>query len=170
MSLGIRCEQNASSESYNGAITDKLSWSQSISEVDISIDLPESITSSKDLKVLITSSHLKVEFKNQPAPYIDDDFSWKCKGSDCFWCVSKDKLLIHLQKKEERWWQKLLQSDADLDMSKMQRSLSINELPEDAQSLVQEMFWNEKQKILEKSTMEKIKKEELMKFTDDTSL
>lgn len=154
---------NTSSESYNGAVTERYSWSQSINEVDIYINLPEHITSCAQLNVIITPLHLKVEFKSDTIPYIDEDFSWKCKPSESVWWLSNGRLLIHLQKKEDRWWQKLLESDTPLDISKMHCSRPLDELPENAQNLVQEIFWNEKQKIMGKPTTDDIRKRELLR-------
>ncbi|XP_026461760.1 nudC domain-containing protein 3-like [Ctenocephalides felis] len=163
MSADIKFKHNTSSESYNGAVTEKYTWSQSINEIDIYITLPETITSSSQLKVLITPAHLKVEFKDESTPYIDEDFPFNCKPSESVWWLSNGRLLIHLQKKEDRWWQKLLESDTSLDISKMNCSRPLDELSEDAQTLVQEMFWNEAQKSMGKPTTEDIRNRELLR-------
>ena len=46
-------------EVYNGARTDKYSWSQTMTDLDMAVIIPENVTA-KDLKVDIRSDHVKV--------------------------------------------------------------------------------------------------------------
>ena len=46
-------------EVFNGARTDKYSWSQTMTDLDVAVVVPENVTA-KDLKVDIRSDHLKV--------------------------------------------------------------------------------------------------------------
>ena len=52
-----------SADCYNGAVLDKYSWSQTISEIEVKIPVPSSATKGRDVGVEIKSSHLKVWLK-----------------------------------------------------------------------------------------------------------
>lgn len=51
---------NLSSDTYNGAVMDNYKWSQTVTDIDIRVPVPEG-TTSKHVKVDIKSDHLKVE-------------------------------------------------------------------------------------------------------------
>ena len=51
---------NLSSDTYNGAVMDNYKWSQTVTDIDVRVPVPEG-TTSKHVKVDIKSDHLKVE-------------------------------------------------------------------------------------------------------------
>ena len=51
---------NLSSDTYNGAVMDNYKWSQTVTDIDIRVPVPEG-TTSKHVRVDIKSDHLKVE-------------------------------------------------------------------------------------------------------------
>ena len=51
---------NLSSDTYNGAVMDNYKWSQTVTDIDVRVPVPEG-TTSKHVKVDIRSDHLKVE-------------------------------------------------------------------------------------------------------------
>ena len=53
---------------YNGAVLDNYSWSQTISDVEVRIPVPSSVTKGRDVGVEIKSSHLKVWLKKGIPP------------------------------------------------------------------------------------------------------
>lgn len=57
-----------SADCYNGAVLDKYSWSQTISEIEVKIPVPSSVTKGRDVGVEIKSSHLKVWLKKGISP------------------------------------------------------------------------------------------------------
>lgn len=59
--LGEVIERDRSSDSYNGAIRDNYTWSQTISDIDMLVKLPSCIKTSKDLRVHLDTKEIKVE-------------------------------------------------------------------------------------------------------------
>lgn len=57
---GKAAEFNLSSETYNGAVMENYRWSQTITDLDIRVPVPE-VTTAKDVRVDIRSDHLRVE-------------------------------------------------------------------------------------------------------------
>jgi len=57
-------EKGSKPNAGNGGTTDKYYWEQSLSEVTVNINIPEGVTG-KQLNVVMTSKHLKVEIKGK---------------------------------------------------------------------------------------------------------
>ncbi|XP_063380857.1 nudC domain-containing protein 3 [Cydia fagiglandana] len=150
------------SESYNGAMRDKYSWSQTITEIDVTVPLPPDIKSAKDLKVTINPNDIYVAFRNADT-IIKDMLQYKIKASDSVWTISGGKLLIHLEKVQERWWTKLVNSEEAIDLDKIDCSRPLNELPEDHIAKVRELQWNQEQKLKGLPTSDEIKNIEILK-------
>ncbi|XP_063534131.1 nudC domain-containing protein 3 [Cydia strobilella] len=150
------------SESYNGAVRDKYSWSQTITENDVTVPLPPDIKSAKDLKVTINPNDIYVAYRNGDT-IIKDTLQYKIKASDSVWTISGGKLLIHLEKVQERWWTKLVNSEEAIDLDKIDCSRPLNELPEDHIDKVRELQWNQEQKLKGLPTSDEIKNIEILK-------
>ena len=58
-------EFQANSESYNGAMREKYTWSQSYDEVDVKINLPGHIKKPHQVNVVIKAKHLLVEIDQE---------------------------------------------------------------------------------------------------------
>ena len=58
-------EFQANSESYNGAMREKYTWSQSYDEVDVKINLPAHVKKSNQVNVVIKAKHLLVEIDQE---------------------------------------------------------------------------------------------------------
>ncbi|XP_063362184.1 nudC domain-containing protein 3 [Cydia amplana] len=150
------------SESYNGAVRDKYSWSQTITEIDVTVPLPPDIKSAKDLKVTINPNDIYVAYRNG-VTIIKDILQYKIKASDSVWTISGVKLLIHLEKVQERWWTKLVNSEEAIDLDKIDCSRPLNELPEDHIAKVRELQWNQEQKLKGLPTSDEIKNIDILK-------
>lgn len=75
-----------SNDCFNGGISDKYSWSQTISDVDIKIPVPDNIKKAKDVLVEIKGDSIKASLKQDPPPGfycfpIPDAYSKPCKTS-----------------------------------------------------------------------------------------
>lgn len=59
--LGYLIQRDRSSDSYNGAVRENYTWSQTISDIDVLVKLPSCIKTAKDLRVRIDSKEIKIE-------------------------------------------------------------------------------------------------------------
>ncbi|CAH2037787.1 unnamed protein product, partial [Iphiclides podalirius] len=149
------------SESYNGAVREKYSWAQTITDLDVTIKLPSDIKS-KNLKVSINNRDICVQCNNGEV-IIKDSLPYKIKAFDSVWSVSEGKLLIHLEKVQERWWDKLLTSEEPIDLAKIDASRPLDELPEDHIAKVRELQWNQEQKLKGLPTSDEIRNLKILK-------
>ncbi|CAK1547048.1 unnamed protein product [Leptosia nina] len=149
------------SESYNGAVREKYTWSQTITDLNAFIKLPSHIQSAKELKVTINSGDISVA--NGQNFIIRDSFPFKIKTIDSVWSYSNGSLMIHLEKVQERWWDRLLQNEEPIDLGKIDCSRPLNELPEDHIAKVRELQWNQEQKMKGLPTSDEIRNIEILK-------
>lgn len=112
---------------------------------------------------------------------IDDKLAWKIKPDECTWslfpgdhihvrinliqfeniCFNLDYNFdylnyskIFLEKQQERWWEKLLESEEKLDLKNMNPEKPMHELDETSQAKIQQMMFDEQQKRLGLPTSE----------------
>jgi len=53
---------------------------------------------------------------------------------------------VHLEKAEERWWDALLVSEPKIDLSCIDNTRHMNDLPQFEQMKIQELMWNQERK------------------------
>lgn len=151
-----------SSESYNGAVYTNYSWSQTISDVDIIVKVPENITT-KNLSVAIHPNSISVRLKDSDEVLLEGGLCKKCKHTDAIWSIDKTRLEIHLDKSAEIWWDCLVQNEPRLDLSKIDCSRPFEELSDEAQAKIEELTWNQERKRLGLPTSEEIAMQEKLK-------
>ena len=55
-------------DSFNGAVTDKYSWAQTHTDVDVKVLLPKFVKKSRDIEVQIKPDKLFIALRNEPPP------------------------------------------------------------------------------------------------------
>lgn len=149
------------SEAYNGNIFDNYCWSQTITDVDITIKVPENFSKKKiSVKILHSSISVKLD---DGVSLLTGDLCNKCKANEAIWSVDKDKLQIHLDKCQETWWNCLVKSEPPLDISKIDCSRPYDELTEEAQAKIEELQWNQERKRLGLPTSSEIANHDTLK-------
>lgn len=138
----------SSNEFHNGASFDSYCWSQSSTEIELHIRLPENHKSSKHIAIQIEAAHIKVTSKLNPKadPIFNGFLSAKCKHNDALWTISEGKLQITLDKMKEAWWDRLMDGEPAIDVSKIDCSKYIDELPPDSQTAIEKLRWEQQQK------------------------
>ncbi|XP_026725183.1 nudC domain-containing protein 3 [Trichoplusia ni] len=150
------------SETYNGAQRENYSWSQNIMELDVCVRLPRDISSAKELRVTINSGDICVARRNGDA-ILKDTLPYRIRPADSFWSISEGKLLMHLEKVQERWWNRFLNSEETLDLDKIDCSRPLDELPEDHVAKVRELQWNQERKMQGLPTSDEIRNMDILK-------
>ncbi|GAB6026693.1 hypothetical protein CHUAL_013204 [Chamberlinius hualienensis] len=153
-------------ESYNGAVLDNYTWSQTIADVDLRIPVPNDVKSSKMVLVELHHRHLKVSIKQLDnwKSLVDGDFSWKINLDNSLWTlVPGEHIHINLGKCEERWWTSVLVDDPKIDVTTINSEMPIEDIDEEDQAKIEEMMYNQMQKQMGKPTTEEKNVHELMK-------
>ncbi|RLU18411.1 hypothetical protein DMN91_008768 [Ooceraea biroi] len=164
-------ETNYMSDSYNGAIRENYVWTQTLSDLDVLVKIPEHIKCKKNaVRVNISLDEIKIDVKSSDST---KDFEWenifngklsfKIRKDESIWSVSGKHISIHLEKVSERWWEALTADEPKIDLSKIDCTKHFDDMAPDEQIKVQELVWNQQQKLLDKPTSEQIKMEAILK-------
>ncbi|KAJ7381978.1 protein localization to pericentriolar material [Desmophyllum pertusum] len=159
-----------SADCYNGAVLDKYSWSQTISEIEVKIPVPSSVTKGRDVGVEIKSSHLKVWLKkgisaeSDSNVLIDGKLQRTIKCEDSMWLLEGGKyIVVNLDKTEERFWTAVLEGDAEIDKTKVDTTRDISDFDEQTQSDFHHVMYDHRQKLQGKPTSQEVKTHDLLK-------
>lgn len=71
-------------------------------------------------------------------------------------------LLVVLDKQREIWWKRLLHTEPEIDLSRIDCSRPMEELPEDTQTDIQRIEWDERQKICGELTSNQIQQQKML--------
>lgn len=153
-----------SNEYYNGGCYGTYCWSQSATEIELHVLLPEHISTSKQLLIKIDAEHILISERSNPDSIIlSGKLPHKCKNNDAVWSVSNRKLQITLDKSKEVWWELFLEDEPRLDLGKIDCSRSLEELPEESQAIIEKLQWDQRQKALGLPTSDDIKNRDILK-------
>lgn len=147
----------------NGGKTDKYVWTQTLQEVQVTIELPAG-TRSKQIAADIGTKTLKAGLKGQPM-IVDGALYNRIKVDDSFWTIEDGKLVFYLQKENQmEWWKSVIQGDQEINTQKVQPENSqLSDLDPETRKTVEKMMFDQRQKQMGKPTSDEMKKEEVMK-------
>jgi CS domain/N-terminal conserved domain of Nudc. len=146
----------------NGAtIEGKYTWTQTLSEVSVSIPVPFG-TRGRDLNVVMTKQRLSVGLRSTPDTWIVN--GPLCKSiicDDSFWTVEDNsQLVMTLQKSNQmEWWDCLCQGDPKINVQEIQpENSSLSDLDGEMRQTVEKMMYDQRQKAMGKPTSEEEEK------------
>ncbi|THD21251.1 NudC domain-containing protein 3 [Fasciola hepatica] len=154
----------ADPDCYNGAVRDQYNWSQTIKDVDIKVQVPSSVKTAKDLKVLVERKRIRIVIKqeNEEQPYFDRTLCWEIQKDEAVWTLHPKENQIHfcLDKVQERWWEAAFEGEDKINTRKIDCSRPMHELDEEAQAKIQQLMYDEqcKRRGLPTSEQQKIQK------------
>ncbi|KAL7733899.1 hypothetical protein ACLKA6_011608 [Drosophila palustris] len=124
----------------NGAAFEHHCWSQTLKDLEIHVKLPANLQSAKQLKIDIKAQQIKVCSKNDANQVIlEGVLSQRIRHNDAVWSIDNGTLLFSCDKAKERWWDRLFEGDAEIDIKKLDCERYIDELPEDSQLAIEKL-------------------------------
>lgn len=138
-------------------------WKQSLADVTVNIPVPSG-TSSRDLDIKMTKTHLKVGLKNQE-PLINGELQRSIKLEDSTWSIEDKKLIVlHLEKiNKMEWWASVIKGHPEIDTTKcVPENSKLDDLDGDTRQMVEKMMFDQRQKAAGKPTIEEAKKYEML--------
>jgi len=164
----------------NGLQGEKYSWTQTLSEVTITIPVPESIKG-KDVSVLIEKTKIKIQLRNNPSSSSTsssilegslykrikpDDSAWTLESSSSSSSSSSGKILMITLQKDNvmEWWSCVVVGEPEIDLQKIEPENSkLGDLDGDTRQVVEKMMYDQRQKQLGKPTSDEQKKQDVLK-------
>ncbi|XP_052784692.1 nudC domain-containing protein 3-like isoform X2 [Mya arenaria] len=162
-----QAEFQSNPDSYNGAVRDNYSWAQSITDLDVKVKVPSYIKKGRDVKVDIAKKHLKVSHKDDQGQWkvlVDGSLTWEVHKDECIWTLNPGaNVQVTLEKREERWWEALLDGEEKISVRKIDASRPMTDLDDEAQAKIEEMMYNDRRKKMGLPTSQEQKVQDIMK-------
>jgi hypothetical protein len=147
----------------NGGSTDKYVWTQSLSELGISIFLPEG-TRARDLKVDFDNQTLKVAIKGKTELIVDGTFHKRIIVDDTLWTIEDGALKLDIAKEDKMcWWKCALVGDPEINTQKVQPENSkLGDLDGETRQTVEKMMFDQRQKAMGLPSADELQKQEML--------
>ncbi|ALC44283.1 CG31251 [Drosophila busckii] len=128
------------SDFKNGAVFEHHCWSQTLSDLELHLELPEDLKTAKQLNIEIKPQRIKVSSKAGPMQTIlEGALSQRIRHNEVMWSIDDARLSISCDKAKEGWWERLFESDAEIDITKLDTGRYIDELPQDSQTAIEKL-------------------------------
>eukprot|EP00931_Biecheleriopsis_adriatica_P088746 TRINITY_DN62996_c0_g1_i1.p1 TRINITY_DN62996_c0_g1~~TRINITY_DN62996_c0_g1_i1.p1 ORF type:complete len:344 (+),score=98.27 TRINITY_DN62996_c0_g1_i1:48-1079(+) len=145
---------------WNGAITDKYYWSQSLQEVTVEVTMEPCKAS--DVDVDITATRLCI--KRQGETVLEGKLHEKVATEDTVWHLEEGhQVILSLQKSRETWWKCVLEGDPEIDTTKVESTRSMEEYDGETQGAIRKIMFDQNQKLQGKPSSDQIRTAEMMK-------
>mmetsp|Transcript_2287 Transcript_2287/g.3073 ORF Transcript_2287/g.3073 Transcript_2287/m.3073 type:complete len:332 (+) Transcript_2287:149-1144(+) len=147
----------------NGGITDKYVWTQTLSELNVTVPVPEG-TKSRQILVDIKKKKLTVGLKGQP-PIVEGELHKAIKLDDSFWTLEDNKeVAINLQKENGmEWWKCVIVGDPEINTQKVQPENSkLSDLDGETRQTVEKMMYDQRQKAMGLPTADEQQKHDIL--------
>lgn len=154
----------------NGGTTDKYTWTQTLSEVNVSIPLPASITTAKQLSVTIEPNELRAATKDGSVVFVSGTPDEKIASDDATWTLESEKdgrrvLQLYLPKLNKMsWWKCVVAGDPAINTKKIvPENSKLEDLDGDTRSTVEKMMFDQRQKQMGKPSSDEMQKQAALK-------
>jgi hypothetical protein len=147
-----------------GTVEGKYVWTQTLSELNVVIPLPEN-TRGRDLNVVMKKNHLKAALKGSSESIVDSALSNAIICDDSFWTVEDgNRLVVSLQKLNQmEWWPCVCKGDPEIDVKKVQPENSkLDDLDGETRQTVEKMMFDQRQKAMGLPTSDEQRKFEAL--------
>jgi hypothetical protein len=147
----------------NGSQTNRYSWTQTLSELDVRVPVPEGIKS-RQMEVVMKKKHLRIAIKGKPA-IIEEELEREIRPEDSSWILDGATLDLTLSKRNQmEWWSRLLKSEPEINTRKIvPESSKLDDLDSETRGTVEKMMFDTRQKQMGLPSSDELQKQEMLK-------
>lgn len=145
---------------WNGAVTDRYHWSQSIREVTLEIEVEP--CRAKELKVDITATRLSIKLRGQTV--LEGKLHEKVTVDETVWHLDNgNQIVLSLEKHRESWWKCVFEGDQEIDTTKVESTRTMDEYDGETQGAIRKIMFDQNQKVQGKASSDQIRTADIMK-------
>ncbi|XP_068012778.1 nudC domain-containing protein 3 isoform X1 [Melanerpes formicivorus] len=158
-------------DSYNGAVRENYSWAQDYSDLEIKVPVPSHVLKGKQVAVDISSDSLRVavlEGSSQQV-LVQGKLTHRINTESSLWSLEPGKcVLINLNKREEYWWNAILEGEEQIDIDKINKERSMATVDEEEHAVLDRLTFDYHQKLQGKPQSHELKVHEMLRKGWDT--
>lgn len=145
---------------WNGAVTDKYYWSQSIYEATVEVEV-DADAGAKEIEVDITPTRLSIKCKGKTI--LAGKLHEKVTCDQCVWHLDDGKVVISFEKQRQTWWKCVLEGDQEIDTTKVESTRTMDEYDGETQGAIRKIMFDQHQKAKGEATSDQIRTADVMK-------
>eukprot|EP00928_Gymnodinium_smaydae_P046766 TRINITY_DN31183_c0_g1_i1.p1 TRINITY_DN31183_c0_g1~~TRINITY_DN31183_c0_g1_i1.p1 ORF type:complete len:392 (-),score=122.17 TRINITY_DN31183_c0_g1_i1:216-1391(-) len=144
---------------WNGAVTDKYYWSQSLAEVTLEVEVEP--CRAKDVKVDLTATRLSIKCMGKTV--LEGKLHEKIFNEDSIWHLDENRVVLVVEKQRQTWWKCVLEGDEEIDTTKVESTRAMYEYDGETQGAIRKIMFDQNQKAMGKPTSDQLRTADVMR-------
>lgn len=158
--------QQASPDSYNGAVRDTYSWSQDYTDVEVRVNVPKTVVKGRQVCVNMQPGSVRVCLKEEAGETVlmEGELTHKINTENSLWSLEPGScVVLSLSKSGEVWWSAVLKGEKEIDVNQINRERSMATVDEEEHAVLDRLTFDYHQKLQGKPQSHEMKVHDMLK-------
>ncbi|XP_064799285.1 nudC domain-containing protein 3 [Oncorhynchus masou masou] len=158
--------QQASPDSYNGAVRDTYSWSQDYTDVEVRVHVPKTVVKGRQVCVNMQPGSVRVCLKEEAGETVlmEGELTHKINTENSLWSLEPGCcVVLSLSKSGEVWWSAVLKGEKEIDVNQINRERSMATVDEEEHAVLDRLTFDYHQKLQGKPQSHEMKVHDMLK-------